>query len=68
MDIFSLIGAGSTLSLVGLCVTLAKQNGGKLKEYVRRDVCHEAMGRLEDRIKEIKEDTQEIKTILKNAK
>ena len=51
MDIFSLIGAGSTLSLVGLCVKLARDNG---KAYVKRDVCHDTMDSINTRIEDLK--------------
>jgi hypothetical protein len=36
MDIFSTIGASSTLALVGLCYKMASDKNGK---YVRKDVC-----------------------------
>lgn len=65
IDIFSLIGAGSTLTLVGLCVTLARQNGEKLKDYIHRDVCHEAMNNVGTKIDNLKEDITEIKTDVK---
>jgi len=76
MDVFSIIGAGSTVSLVGLCWSMYTQNNKKnnnqidvkLKDYVLREACHFAMKNLEDRIADIKEDTREIKEILRNGR
>ena len=36
MDVFSVVGAGSTLALVGLCYKMASDKNGK---YVRKDLC-----------------------------
>ncbi len=52
VDIFSLIGAGSTLGLVGLCIKLSKENG---KLYVKKDACHDAMDSINTRIEDLKD-------------
>ena len=73
LDIFSLIGAGSTLSLVGLCYKMASDKNGK---FISKDVCdfkHEetkvrldaARNILESKIISLKEDITEIKADVK---
>ena len=63
-------------SFVAILVSIVKLNwdnknkkhnpNDKLKDYVPREVCHLAMKNLEDRIAEVKSDTQEIKDILRS--
>lgn len=72
IDIFSLIGAGSTLTLVGLCYKLSRENNGKLNEFVRKDVCSAEMQdhsnrdtELKEKIIGIKDDIAEIKADVK---
>jgi len=80
MDIFSLIGAGSTLTLVGLCYKMANDKNGK---YVKKEVCdvvhresaikiEATRNILENKIIELKDDIIEIKadvkTLLRNGK
>ena len=68
---------GIVISVISVSIAVLKQswdgkknnknsNCDKLKDYVPREVCHLAMKNLEDRIGEVKGDTQEIKTILNN--
>lgn len=80
MDIFSLIGAGSTLSLVGLCYKMSVSKNGR---YVPKEVCDvvhresqikldATRNILENKIIELKDDILEmkadVKEILKNGK
>lgn len=52
IDIFSLVGAGSTLAMVGLCIKLAKNNG---KSYIKKDACHNSMDSINTRIEDLKD-------------
>ena len=69
IDIFQLIGAGSTITLVLTCFKLVKDNGKlideKLKNFVQREVCHGAQQRVFDKVDSLKEDITEIKTDVK---
>ncbi len=52
VDIFALAGAGSTLTLVGLCIKLARDNG---KGFVKQGACHDAMTSINTRIEDLKD-------------
>lgn len=73
MDVFNLVGAGSTLVLVGLCYRLANDKNGK---YVKKEICevlhketktesNAAKNILENKISELKDDILEIKADVK---
>jgi len=73
MDVFDLIGAGSTLTLVGLCYKMSTDKNGR---YVRKEVCdiskeevkikvESIRNILENRIVELKDDIVEIKADVK---
>jgi hypothetical protein len=73
MDIFSLIGAGSTLTLVGLCYKMSNDKNGK---YILKDVCNlkhreseikidAVRNMLENKIIELKDDIIEVKSDVK---
>ena len=53
MDLFSYVGMGSVISLVALCVRLAHNSNGKMKEYVHRPECHSAQKGIHNRINDL---------------
>ena len=74
MDIFSLIGAGSTLALTGLCYKMSTDKNG---HYVKKDVCdvlhretaiklEASRNILENKIIDLKDDLVEIKADVKS--
>ena len=80
IDLFGLIGAGSTLTLVGLCYKMSTERNSK---YVSKDVCDLSHKQseiridavrniLENKIIDLKDDLTEIKsdvkTLLRNGK
>ena len=51
LDIFQAVGAGATVSLVGLCISLAKNKNGA---YVKKDDCirnHDGVSKQIDTLK-----------------
>ena len=51
IDMFASVGAVSTLTLVGLCIKLARDNG---KGFVKQGACHDAMNSINTRIDDLK--------------
>ena len=75
VDPFQVISAGSVLTLVGVCVHLAKHNGnGSVSnDYIRRPECHAAQkgihSRIDDMDKHLDHRFEDLKDfIVKNGK
>jgi len=71
--IFEYVGAGATVSLVGLCVAMFRQNGKKNNNYkpngfVKREDCHSAMDSLNTRINDLSGKMEMAIDLLKNKK
>ncbi len=52
LDIFQAVGAGATVSLVGLCISLARNKNGA---YVKKDDCNRNHDGVSKQIDDLKE-------------